>query len=585
MRRRRVIPALAMSFSVAAAPLPGPPLGPAVLRIHDLTGGSAVSPYAGQRVIGVPGVVTAVTSGGFWFEDPRPDRADATSEGLFVGSARKVAVGDAVTASGRVAEVAAGDVGLARTELYADSVTVTAHGRRLPAPVVIGRAGRRAPAAVAPGVPAAALDPAHYALDFYRSLLGMRVAVDDAVAAGPRSAAGEVAVLPDRGAGIAARSQGGGVVARAGGADTQRLVFAGGALPAVSTGDHFPGRSSGILDYSGGAFKVLLTSLPPVAGDSPGRDTTRPANFRELAVATFDLQNLDPADPPAKYQGLALQIVDRLQSPDIIAVQEVEDNSGPQNDGTVAADQTVAQLVGAISTAGGPAYGWRSIDPQNNADGGATGANVRIGFLYRTDRGLSFVDRGSPTATAATAVTPAGLTLSPGRVAPLDPAWTAVRKPLAAEFRVHGRPLYVIANHWDSTGGDDPLYGRYEPPRAPSETQRVSEARVVAGFVRSIEAADPAAPVIVAGDLNDTDYSAALHALTDGTGLVDLPAQVPPARRYTAISGGESEVLDHILLNRALAAVPHDFQIVHVNADFADQVSDHDPSVVRLALG
>jgi hypothetical protein len=53
-------------------------------------------------------------------------------------------------------------------------------------------------------------------------------------------------------------------------------------------------------------------------------------------------------------------------------------------------------------------------------------------------------------------------------------------------------------------------------------------------------------------------------------------------------------VLDHILVGPSLApalqeAKPvrprRDYEIVHVNADFYDQVSDHDTQVVRLRFG
>ena len=55
---------------------------------------------------------------------------------------------------------------------------------------------------------------------------------------------------------------------------------------------------------------------------------------------------------------------------------------------------------------------------------------------------------------------------------------------------------------------------------------------------------------------------------------------------------GNSEVLDHILLSQALAytvpacsCVPlFDYDPVHLNAEFNDQVSDHDPQVVRLLV-
>jgi predicted extracellular nuclease len=300
------------------------------------------------------------------------------------------------------------------------------------------------------------------------------------------------------------------------------------------------------------------------------------------------VENLAATNPRSKFDTLAGLVVRNLRSPDLINVEEIQDNNGATNNGTVAAGQTVAKLVAAIAAAGGPAYEWRSIDPQNNADGGEPGGNIRQGFLFRTDRGLAFADRPGGDATTPTGVVNDGgqarLTLSPGRIDPANAAFTNSRKPLAGEFTWRGRRLIVVANHWNSKGGDQPLFGRFQPPALTTEKQRVAQATVVAGFVKSIRAIDHDASVIVAGDLNDFPWSPPLRTLTDGTGLHDLPAQLPLEERYTYDFEGNSEVLDHILLSSALADVPHVYDVVHVNSEYADQASDHEPAVVRLGL-
>jgi len=43
-------------------------------------------------------------------------------------------------------------------------------------------------------------------------------------------------------------------------------------------------------------------------------------------------------------------------------------------------------------------------------------------------------------------------------------------------------------------------------------------------------------------------------------------------------------VLDHILLSRALVERRFAYGIVHVNAEYADQISDHDPQAVRIGV-
>ena len=88
---------------------------------------------------------------------------------------------------------------------------------------------------------------------------------------------------------------------------------------------------------------------------------------------------------------------------------------------------------------------------------------------------------------------------------------------------------------------------------------------------------------MVAGDLNDYPFSPAVQTLTAGGALKDLIAAVPEAERYSYVFEGQSQVLDHILASKAPRGV--DYDVVHINAEFADQASDHDPQVVRFRPG
>jgi predicted extracellular nuclease len=208
--------------------------------------------------------------------------------------------------------------------------------------------------------------------------------------------------------------------------------------------------------------------------------------------------------------------------------------------------------------------------------------------MYRTDRGLAFVDRpGGDSTTADSVVNTNGtpqLQYSPGRIDPASTAWNASRKPLAGEFTFRGHSLFVIANHFVSKGGDDPLFGHFQPIRTPSEVQRVQQATEVRDFVDSIEKVNLNANVIVLGDLNDFDFAQPINVLTAGGALTDLPATLPIQERYTYDYQGNSEVLDHILLSPSLNGTAYKYDVVHINSEFADQLSDHDPQVVRIPL-
>jgi len=226
------------------------------------------------------------------------------------------------------------------------------------------------------------------------------------------------------------------------------------------------------------------------------------------------------------------------------------------------------------------------IDPVDGADGGAPGANIRVGFLYDPLR-VSF-GNGSPQIGAAT--TPTGfdsrglLDLDAGRIDPGNAVWSGSRKPLAVQFRFGGRTLVAIALHLRSKSGDGPLFGRFQPPIAPSRAARAAQADVVGRFVEEILEADPGAAVVVLGDLNDFEFSPALARL-EAAGLRNLTKQLPESERYTFVFEGNAQALDHVLVSEVLAASAR-YQIVHVNSEYrtAERASDHDPVLAQLAM-
>ena len=97
-------------------------------------------------------------------------------------------------------------------------------------------------------------------------------------------------------------------------------------------------------------------------------------------------------------------IVNNLAAPDIVGLEEIQDNDGATNDSVVDANVTLDRLVAAIAAAGGPAYSYRQINPVDDQDGGQPGGNIRVGFIFRTDRGLAFIDRPGGDSTTPVAV-------------------------------------------------------------------------------------------------------------------------------------------------------------------------------------
>ncbi|WP_030322548.1 endonuclease/exonuclease/phosphatase family protein [Streptomyces flavochromogenes] len=572
------------------------------VRIHDIQGTTRVSPLVGKQVTGVTGIVTGVRtygSRGFWIQDPEGDADPATSEGLFVftSSVPTVSVGDAVSLSGTVTEYVPGGLNSGNqslTQLSKPVVTVVSQGNAVPAPVTIS--SWSVPDAYAPeGDPAAAgsinglaLDPETYALDYYESLEGANVRIGSSRVVGATDPYSElwVTVKPWEN-----RNRRGGTVygsyesQNTGRLQIQSLTpIAQQPFPKANVGDRLTGTTEGPLDFNQfGGYTITARTLGTVADRGLERESTDKQHKNELAVATYNVENLDPSDPQEKFDALAKAVVTHLASPDILALEEIQDNNGAKNDGTVAADQTVKKFTDAIVAAGGPAYEWRSVDPENNKDGGEPGGNIRQVFLFNPER-VSFTDRAATDATSATGVTGrkghAALTVSPGRIDPANTAWESSRKPLAGEFVFRGRTVFVIANHFGSKGGDESIVSHHQPPVRSSEAKRLLQAQSVNGFVKQLLAVEKQADVLVVGDINDFEFSGTTEALTDGGALYPAVKSLPRSERYSYVFQGNSQVLDQILTSPGVHHFEYDS--VHINAEFADQDSDHDPQVLRF---
>ncbi|HEV2712840.1 MAG TPA: endonuclease/exonuclease/phosphatase family protein [Gaiellaceae bacterium] len=149
-----------------------------------------------------------------------------------------------------------------------------------------------------------------------------------------------------------------------------------------------------------------------------------------------------------------------------------------------------------------------------------------------------------------------------------------------AEYRVEHLASQPLGG---GLSADDPLSGRFQPPVRVTDVQRGEQAQILNDFVDSI-LVDPNANVIVLGDFNDFHFSDALTTLK-GDVLENLSDTLPAEERYTFIFDGNSQTLDHILLSKQLVSeFPHEYDIVHMNSEYAVQAGDHEPAVTRINL-
>jgi predicted extracellular nuclease len=66
---------------------------------------------------------------------------------------------------------------------------------------------------------------------------------------------------------------------------------------------------------------------------------------------------------------------------------------------------------------------------------------------------------------------------------------------------------------------------------------------------------------------------------------VNLIDRLPRAERYSDVFEDNSQVLDQMLVSSKLDKANTSYDVVHVKGEFADQASDHDPSVARFVFG
>jgi uncharacterized protein len=548
------------------------------LRIADIQGAAHISPRVGQAVAGVPGIVTALASNGFYMQDPQPDNNPATSEAIFVFTsvAPTVTVGQAVRVSGTVSEFRPSSQGLTQTEITSPVISAWTEGVGLTiTPVVIGT-DRTPPTSVIASESGnvettGTFNPAVDGIDFWESLEGMLVQVNNPVAVSPTlgGAAEEIWVLANNGAGATGVTARGGIGVSAGDFNPERIqlddMTSAVDFPSVDVGARLS-NVTGVIGYDGSNFELRLTTAPTVVQASTlTRETTALVpGTSQLTVATFNVENLDPNDGAAKFANIAAAIVNNLKAPDILSLEEVQDNNGATNDSVVDASVTLQALVNAIVAAGGPTYQWQQINPVDDTNGGEPGGNIRNVFLYNPLR-VDYV---------------------PGSVGLIDPgnaAFNNSRKPLVAQFDFNGERVTLVSNHFVSKGGDDPLFGSDQPPILSSEATRTAQATVVKTYVQALLTSDPNAKVLVLGDLNDFEFSAPLTVL-ESAGLTSLVETLPANERYTYNFQGNAQALDHILASANLLGRLAGYDVVHINSEFLDQVSDHDPVVASFNI-
>jgi predicted extracellular nuclease len=553
--------------------------------IPAIQGRGVRSPFE-QEPVRTTGVVTLKTrtGRGLWLQDPTGDADPATADAVFVSGGpelESLEPGDRVRIAAIVAEQQNGS-SLGRTQLVdVSGLELISTGNRLPEPVRWTR------------LPDVSLEAA---IAFWERHEGMRVAVERARVVAPSSDSGEFVLVARANArprsGFSPRT--GHLLLRdldGDGVDYNPERIPVGRrtreLPEVRPRDRVR-RLVGVVDYASRSYRLEPERLELRRARIPRRLAHRRRGPRgDATIATWNLRNLfdledetgkdDAASTPrpdeleTRLAKLALGVEHELRLPDVLVVQEVENQ---------ALLQRLGDRVNARAGTRYTATSFETSDPRG----------IEVGFLWDAAR-VALLD-AFPLSGAAVRAAFGPASGRPGR------------EPLAGRFRIGASELTIVANHFTSKLGDDPLHGVNQPPLRPSEAQRKAQASAVRAFAETLLADDPEALVMVTGDLNDFAFAepgeGADHplAILEGRGreprLVNLLALERPGERFTFVFEGNAQALDHMLVSSALLRRTAGADVLHFNASFpaalarepghALRASDHDPLEGRFRL-
>ncbi|KAG9232506.1 endonuclease/exonuclease/phosphatase family protein [Amylocarpus encephaloides] len=584
------------------------------LTISQINGHKYLSPYNGQDVTAVKGLVTAKGPSGFWIRSTTLDLDYRSSNSIYVfgsGALKNVTVGDIITLDGTVSEYRSSAAYVYLTEIISPkNIALVSSGNKI-TPIVIGEwllkwppteqfssldnwdvfslPNNRSQLSVANP----SLQPLIYGMDFWESMSGELVTVKKPKAVAKPNSFRDTWVTGSWR--VSGRNKRGGLTSTNRDSNPEAILI-GDPLDGTDNpkdtklGDVLE-QVTGVVTQAFGYYRILPTTALKVTGSAspetpPVTSFVPSGDCSKLTVGSYNVENLTPKS--TYLPSIAKHIVEYLKSPNLMFLQEIQDNNGATNNGVVDSNLTLSTLVESIRNQSGVSYAFTSINPVNNQDGGQPGGNIRVAYLYNPSvLRLRKLNPGS--STDANEVLPGPeLKFNPGRIDPLNTAaWTASRKPLAAAWEtLDGKNKFFTVNvHFGSKGGSSSIEGDARPPVNGGIEDRMVQANVTASFISQILAQDRNARIISSGDFNEFAFVSPMETFKKVSKLQDLDevTGILPVERYSYLFDMNCQELDHMFVSRALAKSA-EFEHVHVNtwATSAGQISDHDPSVARF---
>ncbi|KAI1311132.1 DNase I-like protein [Xylaria venustula] len=601
--------------------------------IAEINGNRFLSPYAGKTVTKVTGIVTAKGPSGIWLRSVETTHDERVSDGIYayesaLATSTSIVTGNVIMIDGEVSEYRSSTAYLPLTEIRYPTLRATLEHNRTFTPIVLGKQ-RGPPTKLFSsldsddvfGLPNnqslisvvnPVLQPDKYGLDFWESLVGEYVTIKNPHAVSKSNQYGDTWVV---GSWATTGNNGRSGLTVSPNDGNPEAILITDPLDGTKNGedgklgDKFE-DITGVVTQGFGFYQIQpLTKLTLISSRTPAVSAATKlisdGTCSGITVGGYNIENFSPKDK-AHVTAVATQIVEYLRTPDLLMLQEIQDNSGETDDGTVDSSLTLSTLTDAIKALsnGSVVYNFTYVSPIDDTNGGEPGSNIRNAYLYRPEilqlQGGSDAVIGD-SVTANEVLPGPRLKYNPGLIDPTNDAFLDSRKPLVAawelvgsagekgkkEKKSKGKPLFTVNVHFTSKGGSSSLHGDARPPVNGGVEQRIAQANVTGTFISQILAQDADAQVLTIGDFNEYAFVAPVQTFANVSGLENLDevANISAAERYAYLYDMNSQELDHAFVSKKLGKGAR-FEHLHINTWLAydNQTSDHDPSVAKFNI-
>ena len=551
-----------------------------LIPINKIQGEDLWSPLAGETVR-TRGVVTGHSRRGFFIQDPKPLSNPAISDAVFVYSPkRKPPAGVFLELEAKVIDYVSGDNGKPVTQLKMLDGSLLEEETDPIEPFIL----------TAQNLPLGNSELAIFLNGLEGMLLGIESGATFIQASNPF---GDYVVSLKDDALSEFRTAHGGVVMDAEQSErwfpSFRVIDYADA-PRLNVGATLLNTVIGPLNFRSGAYQIAVNhGIDVEPNHIEIQKTTLQPLEDHLTILTLNSFNLDVQIESAekvknpsldidddvgdgRFDSLAKAVVSQAGSPDIIALQEIQDNDGAELSTEVEANKTLQLLAQVIGNIGGPDYAWVDVAPELDSDGGQPGGNIRNAYLYNKDRVELIED-------------------SVARLGENSAAFEDSRKPLVAQFKLKTRatPLAMVNVHLASKRHQHSIFSPENPGFDPQLNRRVEQAKIVRDWILELDT--QGIDYLVTGDFNDFEDSPTLRAML-GDESANLVKSLPKQERYDYNHRGKLHVLMHALVGKTLVANQRaEYEILHGNellgvrpGDLGTKPSDHAYVISRIKM-